>query len=52
MSVGTPEFDHYIPADWLLRNPASLDADTAEIANTQKTFEIAIAALNKCLPAK
>lgn len=52
MPAGTPEFDHYTPADWILRNPTFLDTDKAEIAHTLKMFELAISALNKCLPAK
>jgi predicted ATP-dependent endonuclease of OLD family len=49
MPAGTPEFDHYTPAEWLLRNPAFLDRDSAEVAHTLKIFEIAIAAVNASL---
>lgn len=49
MPADTPDFDHYTPAEWLLRNPAFLDADSAEVAHTLKVFEIAITAVNPCL---
>jgi hypothetical protein len=52
MPADTPEFDHYTPADWLLRNPAVLDTESAEVAQTLKIFETAISTLNKCLPTK
>lgn len=49
MPAGTPEFDHYTPAEWLLRNPEFLDADTAEVVHTLKVFETAIGSVNRSL---
>jgi hypothetical protein len=33
-----PEFDHYAPSNWLLRNPQILEADTKDV---RKTLELA-----------
>lgn len=49
MPVGTPEFDHYTPAAWLLQNPAVLDRNTPDVTATLQIFEAAIDALNACL---
>lgn len=51
MPAGSPEFDHFAPAQWLLRNPAVLDGNGPEILETVQRFEDAINALNACLPA-
>ena len=31
MPPEVPEFSHYAPAEWLMKNPAFLDADTTEV---------------------
>jgi energy-coupling factor transporter ATP-binding protein EcfA2 len=49
---GTPEFDHFTPADWLFRRPELLDGDAPEVAETLARAEKVLAALNKLLPAK
>jgi hypothetical protein len=49
---GTPEFDHFTPADWLFRHPELLDGDAPEVAETLARAEKVLAALNKLLPAK
>jgi hypothetical protein len=46
----TPEFGHYVPADWLLRNPGILDGDSAEVMETLDKFEQVFIALNNFLP--
>jgi energy-coupling factor transporter ATP-binding protein EcfA2 len=51
MPAGTPEFDHYTPAEWLLRNPGFLDAESVEVAHTLKVFELAIGTINRSLGA-
>ncbi len=49
---GTPEFDHFTPADWLFRHPELLDGDAPEVAETLARAEKVLTALNKLLPAK
>lgn len=49
---GTPEFDHFTPADWLFRHPELLDVDAPEVAETLARAEKVLAALNKLLPVK
>lgn len=49
MPPGSPEFDHYTPADWLIRNPALLDSKTQPIDDALSNFERVFAALNKFL---
>ncbi|WP_321529015.1 AAA family ATPase [Sedimenticola selenatireducens] len=46
----TPDFGHYVPADWLLRHPEILDGDSPEVNETLDKFEQAFIALNKFLP--
>ena len=52
MGNTVPEFNHYAPAEYLMRNPSLLEGNTPEITDTLAKFERAIVALNKCLPAK
>jgi hypothetical protein len=40
MPDGTPQYDHFTPASWLIRNPAALDGYNAR---TMKTLERAAA---------
>jgi predicted ATP-dependent endonuclease of OLD family len=49
---GTPEFDHFTPADWLFRHPELLEGDAPEVVETLARAEKVLAALNKLLPAK
>ncbi|WP_311274646.1 AAA family ATPase [Methylobacterium sp. WCS2018Hpa-22] len=46
----TPEFDHFTPADWLIRNPAVLDEKTPAIEATLDNAEKVIRAINGALP--
>ena len=41
-----PEFDHFLPADWLFRNPGVLDSDAPEVNETLERAERTISALN------
>lgn len=49
MPPATPEFDHFTPADWLIRNPGYLDADDPDIVATLDRAEKIIEAINKVL---
>jgi len=42
-----PEFDHYTPADWLIRNPGVLDQDKKDVNDTLDHAERVIAAVNR-----
>lgn len=44
-----PEFDHFTPADWLVRNPAILDAKDVEVEATLDKAEKVIKAINRHL---
>jgi energy-coupling factor transporter ATP-binding protein EcfA2 len=44
-----PEFDHYTPAAWLLRNPAFLEGDSEPILKSLERAESVIAAANSML---
>lgn len=46
----SPEFDHFAPAQWLLKNPGVLDEDTPQVSETLDRFKNAIEVLNACLP--
>jgi hypothetical protein len=43
------EFDHFMPADWLIRNPSGLDGGTAEVRVTLERAEKLFALLNGLL---
>lgn len=43
----TPEFGHFLPADWLLRHPEFLDEDTPGIQRSLEKFEAVFTALNR-----
>lgn len=45
-----PEFDHYSPADWLIRNPKTLDGDSVPVTETLDRAEKIMRALNSKLP--
>ncbi len=45
----TPEFGHFVPADWLLRRPELLDEDAASVNNSLDRFEAAFKAINQFL---
>jgi hypothetical protein len=40
------EFDHYSPADWLIRNPQTLDGDSTKVLETLDRAEKVIKAIN------
>jgi hypothetical protein len=44
-----PEFDHFTPADWLIRNPTVLDTKDPEVEQTLDNAEKVIAAINRHL---
>lgn len=46
LPADVPEFDHFTPANWLLRHPEILDADSAEVAAALDHFDTAFHALN------
>jgi len=46
MSPDAPEFDHFTPADWLIRNPAFLDEQSPEIDTALDRAEALFKALN------
>lgn len=48
MSQDVPEFDHFYPSDWLIRNPGFLE-DAPELDETLARFEQAFKAINKIL---
>ena len=48
LSQDVQEFDHFYPADWLIRNPTFL-VDSPELDETLDRFEKAFKAINKVL---
>ncbi len=44
-----PEFDHFTPAEWLLRNPDVLDIETDEVTKTLRNAELIVSAINRHL---
>jgi hypothetical protein len=44
-----PEYSHYRPADWLIRNPNLLDSDSVEVSETLDRAEKVFAIYNKLL---
>jgi predicted ATP-dependent endonuclease of OLD family len=51
LSADSPEFDHYTPADWLIRNPALLDGESKEVEETLERAEKVVVAVNAILGA-
>jgi hypothetical protein len=51
MPSTVPEFDHFTPASWLIRNPAILDKDAEEVTASLDRAEAAFKKLNGILPA-
>lgn len=51
MPASVPEFDHFTPASWLIRNSELLDADSDPVKETLERVESAFVAMNKLLPA-
>lgn len=49
LPAGTPEFDHFTPANWLLLNPNAVTADTPMINDALDKFESCFHELNKFL---
>ena len=49
MPAPVPEFDHFGPARWLLRNPEALDGDEQPVIATLDRFERLVQAYNKLL---
>ena len=44
-----PQYSHYRPADWLIRNSTVLDGDTTEVTETLEKAEKVIAVYNAML---
>ena len=51
MPPGSPEFDHYTPARWLLSNTKILEGASAEVTTALDRFETLFKKLNALLPA-
>jgi hypothetical protein len=51
MSTDAPQFDHFTPAMWLLRNPEFLDGKGAGTGVTLDNAELVIDAINQMLPS-
>lgn len=49
MPPGIPEFDHFTPADWLLRHPDLLGGDSQEVLQTLERCEKMFSTLNGLL---
>jgi hypothetical protein len=49
MPPSVEEFGHYGPADWLMRNPATLDGDAPEVVETLNRFESVFKTYNALL---
>lgn len=49
MPVDVPEFDHFTPAAWLIRNPKMLDAKTGAVPKTLDRAQTIFEAYNKLL---
>lgn len=48
MTLDVPEFNHFYPSDWLIRNPTFL-VDSLELDETLARFEEAFKLINKVL---
>lgn len=46
------EFNHYAPAEYLMRHPQLLDGEAVEVVHTLTKFEQADTLVNGCLPQK
>ncbi len=49
LSADTPEFGHFVPADWLLRHPELLDEDSVSVNESLDRFEAVFKAINQFL---
>ena len=49
MQAGVPEFDHFTPASWLIRNPKTLDAKSGVVPKTLDRAQAILDAYNKLL---
>lgn len=50
LNTSAPDFDHFAPADWILRNPGVLSEDTEVVNEALERFEKLFQALNPLLP--
>jgi hypothetical protein len=46
LPLETPNFCHYVPSEWLMRNPSFLDGATEQINQTLDNFEKVFQAIN------
>lgn len=49
MPPSAPEFNHFTPSDWLIRNPQVLDDDKVGVSETLDSFEKVVEQFNKLL---
>lgn len=49
MPPSAPEFNHFTPSDWLIRNPQILDDDKVGVSETLDSFEKVFEQFNKLL---
>jgi energy-coupling factor transporter ATP-binding protein EcfA2 len=49
LPADVPEFGHYVPAEWLMRNPAALDSEAPEVKASLARFETVFEAINQLL---
>lgn len=49
LPADVPEFNHYMPAEWLLRHPDSLDGENADVFQSLDKFEAVFKELNQLL---
>ena len=49
LPADVPEFNHYLPAEWLLRHPDFLDGEDAEVGQSLDKFEAVFKELNRLL---
>jgi energy-coupling factor transporter ATP-binding protein EcfA2 len=47
LPADVPEFNHYLPAEWLLRHPDFLDGNDADILLSLDQFEVVFTELNR-----
>ena len=50
LDSSVPEFDHFTPASWLIRNQDVLEKDEAAVNDSLDRFEKAFKEINKLLP--
>jgi hypothetical protein len=49
LPADVPEFGHYVPAEWLMRNPVALDGEAPEVKASLARFQTVFEAINQLL---